>query len=123
MNIAPSVMATMRMVVKIEAMTIFIRLARHIEAAERRIAQLSEKLNALRSGNEAWNIGVNASRLGQALRRSTHRPEAQRKPDQSSATSIESLGFDGSYFTLAGWPATSLSKRICPSRPVISCAV
>jgi hypothetical protein len=51
MNIAPRVMATMRTVVKIEAMTIFIRLARRIEAAERRIAQLGEKQNARRGGN------------------------------------------------------------------------
>lgn len=47
----------------------------------------------------------------------------QRKPDQSSATNIESLGFAASYFTLAGCPATKRSKRTWLSRPVISCAV
>src|SRR6266404_8356729 len=30
----------------------------------------------------------------------------QRKPDQSSATIMESLGLAVSYLTLAGWPAT-----------------
>jgi len=44
-------------------------------------------------------------------------------PDQSSATRMESLGFDGSYFTLAGWPATRRSARTWLSNPVMSCAV
>jgi hypothetical protein len=54
MNIAPRVMATMRTVVKIDAMTIFIRLARRTETAEGRIAQLGKKQNAQRGGNESW---------------------------------------------------------------------
>src|SRR5882762_352750 len=47
----------------------------------------------------------------------------QRKPDQSSATRIESTGFAGSYLMLAGCPATSRSSRTWLSSPVISCAV
>src|SRR5215470_9400066 len=47
----------------------------------------------------------------------------QRKPDQSSATKMESTGLDGSYLILAGWPATRRSRRIWLSRPVMSCAV
>src|SRR6516225_7331173 len=43
-----------------------------------------------------------------------------RKPDQSSATRMESLGFEGSYFTLACCPATSRSNRTWLSRPVTS---
>jgi hypothetical protein len=46
MNIAPRVIATMRTVVRIEARIIFIGLARRIEAAERRIAQLRANQNA-----------------------------------------------------------------------------
>src|SRR5215469_14559459 len=46
-----------------------------------------------------------------------------RNPDQSSATRMESLGFEGSYFTLACCPATSLSNRTWLSKPVTSCAV
>src|SRR6266852_7186508 len=56
-------------------------------------------------------------------RRQDRRTPNQRKPDQSSATRIESVGLEGSYLMLAGWPATSLSKRTWLSRPVMSCAV
>jgi hypothetical protein len=57
-----------------------------------------------------------------------NRPRARqwgvyRNPDQSSATRIESLGLDGSYFTLACWPLTSPSNFTWLSRPVTSCAV
>ena len=47
----------------------------------------------------------------------------QRRPDQSSATRMESTGLEGSYLTLAGWPGTSRSRRTWLSRPVMSCAV
>src|SRR5215469_13926397 len=47
----------------------------------------------------------------------------QRRPDQSSATTIESLGLAGSYFTLVGYPVTRRSKRTWLSSPVMSCAV
>src|SRR5271169_6835155 len=63
MNIAPRVMATMRTVVKIDAMTIFIRFARRTKTADGRIAQLGEKQNAQRGGMGAWNFTVNAYRL------------------------------------------------------------
>src|SRR5579859_6295743 len=46
MNIAPRVIATTRTVVKTEARTIFIRVARRIEAAGRRIAQPGGNQNA-----------------------------------------------------------------------------
>jgi hypothetical protein len=46
-----------------------------------------------------------------------------RNPDQSSATRMESLGLDGSYFTLACWPLTRRSNFTWLSRPVTSCAV
>ena len=44
----------------------------------------------------------------------------QRKPDQSSATRIESTGLEGSYLTLAGWPGTRRSSRTWLSSPVMS---
>lgn len=90
------------------------RVARRTEAAGRRIAQLSTNQNAATGWIRMLNV------QGKRLEAERKRFEAQRKPDQSSATRIESLGFEGSYFTLAGWPATSRSKRICPSRPVMS---
>src|SRR6266699_508253 len=37
--------------------------------------------------------------------------DSQRRPDQSSATRMESLGLDASYLMLAGWPATRRSSR------------
>jgi hypothetical protein len=67
MNIAPRVMATMRTVVKMEARTIFIRLARHIEAAERRIAQLGKKQNAQRGKN--GSLEYQRIRLGASSKR------------------------------------------------------
>src|SRR5215470_8612904 len=47
----------------------------------------------------------------------------QRKPDQSSATRMESTGLEGSYLMLAGCPGTRRSRRTWLSRPVMSCAV
>jgi hypothetical protein len=47
MNIAPRVIPTMSTVVKTEPRTIFMRLAPCSEAAEGRIAQLSEKQNVV----------------------------------------------------------------------------
>ena len=107
----------MSMVVKMEATIIFMRLAGRTAGAERRIAQLDENQNAAAGGKD-----LSTSEVG-SLALAKFSAKSQRNPDQSSATSIESLGFEGSYFTLAGWPATSRSKRICPSRPVMSCAV
>src|ERR1700676_871310 len=117
MNIAPSVIATMSTVVRTEARAIFIRLARRSEAAGRRIAQLDGNQNPHTRPRH------DSERPGKRFKAQRKPCEVQRKPDQSSATRIESLGLEGSYFTLAGWPATSRSKRICPSRPVMSCAV
>src|SRR5208283_2532372 len=39
---------------------------------------------------------------GKSVKALDESTETQRKPDQSSATRMESLGFEGSYFTLAG---------------------
>jgi hypothetical protein len=47
----------------------------------------------------------------------------QCRPDQSSASRIELLGFDGSYFTLAVWPAAMRLRWAASSRPVMSWAV
>ena len=42
-------------------------------------------------------------------------------PDQSSATRIELLGFDGSYFTLAGWTGSKTleAKALLEARDVL----
>ena len=110
MNMAPRVNATMRMVVKAEAITIFIGVVLgRPEPARRRIAQPMEKQNV----EDASYQGAKRCKYF----------EAQRKPDQSSATRMESLGLAASYLMLAGCPATSRSSRIWLSRPVISCAV
>lgn len=107
---AQSVSATIRIVVKAEARIVFIGLEfRRPEPACRRIAQSAEKQNV-----EESSYGVDEVRKRLSL---------QRKPDQSSATSIESLGLAASYLMLAGWPATRRSSRIWLSRPVMSCAV
>jgi hypothetical protein len=55
--------------------------------------------------------------------KSLPRRSDQCKPDQSSARRIELLGFAGSYFTLAVWPAATRVRCSFPSRPVMSCAV
>lgn len=47
----------------------------------------------------------------------------QRKPDQSSAIRMELLGFEGSYFTLAGRPVMMRSNPARPSKLVMSWAV
>jgi hypothetical protein len=47
----------------------------------------------------------------------------QCRPDQSSASRIELLGFEGSYFTLAVWPTAARLRCRRSSRPVTSCAV
>src|SRR5580658_4714454 len=83
MNIAPRVMATMRTVVRIEARIIFIGLARRIEAAEGRIAQLRVNQNA----KAAWESELQTSAmtlrgLPQATARSAEalRNSAQTRP-------------------------------------------
>src|ERR1700674_5424579 len=55
MNIAPSVIATMSTVVRTEARTIFMRLARRSQAAGRRIAQLNENQNAAGSAEQEFS--------------------------------------------------------------------
>jgi len=108
-NIAPRVNTTMRIVVRTDARIIFIGLeSGRPEAAWRRITQPEEKQNAEPSARE----------IHQRRHLTT-----QRKPDQSSATRIESLGFEASYLMLAGCPATSRSNRTWLSNPVMSCAV
>ncbi len=47
----------------------------------------------------------------------------QWRPDQSSARRMELLGLDGSYLTLAVWPAATRPRCLASSRPVMSCAV
>jgi len=117
MNMAPRVKATIRIVVKAEAIIIFIglELGRPL-SAWRRIAQPNEKQNAeegsYRAGHQPKHFAAQRKRF-----------EAQRKPDQSSATRMESLGLAASYLMLAGCPATSRSNRTWLSSPVISCAV
>jgi hypothetical protein len=73
MNIAPRVIATISTVVKIEARTIFMGLARRTETAEERIAQLGEKQNAQTGGNGGWE------QPGKLFEASSKHAEAQRK--------------------------------------------
>ena len=47
----------------------------------------------------------------------------QCRPDQSSASRMELLGLEGSYFTLAVCPAATRSRCNCSSRPEMSWAV
>src|SRR5260370_34764476 len=50
-------------------------------------------------------------------RRQDRRTPNQRKPDQSSATRMESVGLEASYFMLAGWAAGRLSESTLTFRP------
>lgn len=69
----------------------------------------------------ASQSGGRAASVNDAPRSLEH--ECYRKPDQSSATRMESLGLEGSYFTLACCPAIRCSNFTWLSSPVMSCAV
>jgi len=55
-------------------------------------------LEDYRAGETSFDV----LRASQSYGRADRCPADQRSPDQSSATRMESLGFAGSYLTLAG---------------------
>ena len=118
-NIAPSVIATINTVVIIEARIVFMG--------------RQQEDNSSRASRQSSVLRLEVP-LSSSLLTTQHRRECpchscggasgtQRKPDQSSATRIESAGLEGSYLMLAGWPGTKRSRRTWLSRPVMSCAV
>lgn len=107
-------MATIKIAVKIDRKTCFIRGARGPGQMGKHSA-IAGKAAGQRVLSAVTLTGGRTSRGKRKLN--------YRRPDQSSATRIESLGFDGSYFTLACCPAISRSNCTWLSRPVMSCAV
>src|SRR5581483_9999417 len=94
-----------------------------VSGSDGRRAQKEFCATWLRLGVNVWALRKNGSKNPPLQMPSVpprERFEAQRKPDQSSATRMESTGLEGSYLMLAGWPATRRSRRTWLSRPVMS---
>jgi hypothetical protein len=80
-------------------------------------------INVVRIDRKTRFIGKENAALVAAATGLARQWGVYRNPDQSSATRMESLGLDGSYFTLACWPLTRRSNFTWLSSPVTSCAV